>query len=124
MNKILVIDDDISLHLLITEELMDRGIDPDVVVFASNGEDGIEEYERIAPACVLLDMRMPGIDGFETFNKIKEFDENAKIFLMTGYTEDFKITDMVKRGLDGYIYKVGDNYIKMVVSLITVILER
>ena len=123
MNKILVIDDDISLHELITEELECIGIDPDIVVFASNGEDGVEEYKRIDPLCVLLDMRMPGISGLETFNRIKEFDKNANIFLMTGYVQDCDIDDMIKHGLDGYISKDCDNYIKMLSSLIIAILE-
>lgn len=123
MAKILVIDDDVSLARLISEELILRGIDPDVVVFASNGEEGIEEYKRIAPLCVLLDMRMPGIDGLETFERIKAFDENANIILMTGYIQDNMIENMIKHGVDGYISKGSTCYIKMVASLIIAILE-
>lgn len=123
MKKILVIDDDVSMSRLLSEELKDRGVDPDAVVFASNGENGVEEYKKVAPVCVLLDMRMPGINGLETFKKIKAFDKNAEIFLTTGYAQDDMIKDMIKSGLDGYISKDNDQYIKMIVSLIVAILE-
>jgi CheY-like chemotaxis protein len=123
MSQILVIDDDASLPTLISEELILRGIDPDVVVFASSGEEGIEEYKKIAPVCVLLDMRMPGINGVETFERIKEFDNDASVILMTGYAQDNLIENMIKHGVDGYISKSGNHYIQMVGSLIIAILE-
>jgi len=123
MKKVLVIDDDVAMVRFLSEELKDHGVDLDGVVFTSNGKKGIEEYKRVAPVCVLLDMRMPGIDGLETFKRIKAFDKNAEIFLTTGYTQDNMIEDMIKSGVDGYISKDSDQYIKMVASLIVAILE-
>jgi len=122
MKKVLVIDDDISMARLISEELKDQGADPDDVVFVNSGEEGVEEYKRIIPVCVLLDMRMPGIGGPETFKRIKAFDENAEIFLITGYVQDAYIDDMIKSGVDGYISKDGTHYIKMIASLIVALL--
>lgn len=123
MKKILVIDDDVSMTRLLSEELKDRGVDLDAVVFVNNGKKGIEEYKRIVPLCVLLGMRMPGINGLETFKKIKALDESAEIFLTTGYTQDNMIEDMIKSGIDGYISKNSDQYIKMIASLIVALLE-
>jgi DNA-binding NarL/FixJ family response regulator len=102
MKKILVIDDDVSMTRLLSEELKDHGVDPDAVV---------------------LDMRMPGINGLETFKKIKALDKRAEIFLTTGYAQDNMVEDMIKSGVDGYISKNSDQYIKMVASLIVAILE-
>jgi CheY-like chemotaxis protein len=123
MSQILIVDDDDTLPTLISEELSLRGIDPDVVVFASSGEDGIEEYKKIAPMCVLLDMRMPGINGAETFERIKEFDNDASVILMTGYIQDKLVDNMIKHGVDGYISKSCNHYIQMVGSIIIAILE-
>lgn len=122
MNKILVIDDDESIHELITEEMEFQGFDISEVLHAFNGNDGVEKYMEFRPRFVFLDMRMPGINGFDTFEKIKDFDPSANVFLMAGYGVEDETVDAIKLGLKGYISK-NDNYIIMVVSLIIAMLK-
>lgn len=80
--KILVVDDDYgfleSLQLL----LMDDGHE---VIPASNGKEAIEKYAEFEPDIVLLDIRMPGIDGYETFLQIAELDPGARIVFTSAY---------------------------------------
>jgi CheY-like chemotaxis protein len=60
--KILVVDDEWELRNLLTEFLTGEGYD---VIQASNGEEALELAEKEEPQVILLDVKMPGIDGIE-----------------------------------------------------------
>ena len=60
------------------------------VITAENGLQAIEKYKEIKPNLVIMDIRMPKMDGYEAFFKIKQFDQNAKVILITAYTLDEK----------------------------------
>ena len=55
---------------------------------ASSGEEAIEAFDRVAPDIVLLDFRLPGIDGLETARRMKRQRPDVKIALVTAYAED------------------------------------
>ena len=55
---------------------------------ASSGEEALEALDRVAPDLVLLDFRLPGIDGLETARRMKQRRPDVKIALVTAYTED------------------------------------
>lgn len=80
--KILVIDDDCdfleSMHLLLVMDGHD-------VLPISDGLDAVALYQEFEPDLVFLDVRMPGIDGFETFLRLKRHDGGAKIVFTSGY---------------------------------------
>ena len=80
--KILIVDDDYgfleSLQLL----LMDDGHE---TIPASNGKEAIKKYIEFEPDIVLLDIRMPGIGGYETFLHIIEHDPNARVVFTSAY---------------------------------------
>lgn len=116
MKKILVIDDDPSLEPLLTEEISVLGGNPDVVEYALSGEEGLVKYKEINPMFVFLDMKMQGMDGLETFEKLHEIDRNANIFIVTGYICKSS-AKAIELGAKGYIAK-SNGYIAMVASLI------
>ena len=118
-NKILVIDDDTSLQILLTERIRDFGGKPDCVEYALSGEEGIEKYKDIMPVFTFLDVRMTGISGAETFEMILAFDEDANVFVVSGYA-DSPTTDAIKLGAKGYISKSAD-YISMMASLVVAV---
>lgn len=118
-NKILVIDDDASLKILLTERIRDFGGRQDCVEYALSGEEGIEKYKDIMPIFTFLDVRMVGISGMETFKMILAFDENANVFVVSGYPDE-STTDAIKLGAKGYISKSGC-YISMIASLVIAI---
>jgi two-component system response regulator (stage 0 sporulation protein F) len=67
--KILVVDDEWELRNLLTEFLTGEGYD---VIQASNGEEALELAEKEEPQVILLDIKMPGIDGIEVCRRLKE----------------------------------------------------
>ena len=60
------------------------------VVTAANGEEAVQKYKNAKPDLTIMDIKMPKMDGFDAFFKIKEFDESAKVFLITAYAIDEK----------------------------------
>ena len=60
------------------------------VITAENGLEAVEKYKEISPTLVIMDIKMPKLDGYEAFFKIKQFDDKAKVILITAYTLDEK----------------------------------
>lgn len=83
--SILLIDDDIDVKESTKVMLMDEGFKVDL---ACDGMVGVEEYEKTCPEITFLDIKMPGIDGYETFNRIKKIDSKAKVVFITGFATD------------------------------------
>jgi len=69
MKKILIVEDDKFLRELISQKIAKEGYD---VYEAIDGEEGIEKIKEIKPDLILLDLILPGIDGFEVLTRIKE----------------------------------------------------
>lgn len=81
-NPILLVDDDIDLLATFEESLSLRGYD---IVTANNGKEAIEKYQENNPCITFMDIRMPEMDGYEVFSKIKEISSDAKIVFVTGH---------------------------------------
>ena len=82
MNTILVIDDEkatLSMFRLFLEAYGYR------VLTAQDGTSGLEIFKSEKPAVVLTDIKMPGIDGLEILQKIKELDPETEVIVITGH---------------------------------------
>lgn len=102
--KILVIDDTEFMTKLISDTLTEAGY---VVVTASDGYQGLEKVGTEKPDLVILDIVMPGIDGFEVCRILREDDRNnlMPIIMLTAQEdEDDKLTGL-ELGADDYIIK-------------------
>lgn len=84
---ILLVDDDKDLLENTTFLIKSMGYD---VITADDGVSAVEKYKEIQPNLTIMDIKMPKMDGFEAFFKIKQFDTNAKIILITAYALDEK----------------------------------
>lgn len=84
---ILVVDDDKDLLENTSFLIKSMGFD---VVTAEDGMMAVEKYKEIKPNLTIMDIKMPKMDGFDAFFKIKQFDTNAKIILITAYALDEK----------------------------------
>jgi len=84
---ILIVDDDLPLLENTAYMIETLGYE---VVTANDGIEAVEVYKAAHPALTLMDIKMPKLDGYGAFFKIKEFDSNAKIVLITAYTLDEK----------------------------------
>jgi two-component system response regulator AtoC len=105
MKSILIIDDDALIRKTLSSHISKEGYE---VILAEDGEEGLREYEECLPDLVILDIRLPDMDGLEALRRIKENDENASIIIMTAY-DDMKTTvEAVKSGAFEYMVKPLD----------------
>jgi len=104
IKKVLIVDDNEGDRVLIKEILSEI---PFIEEFqeAGSGEDAIELIKKFLPQLVLLDIKLIGMDGYETCQKIKEFDEKIKVILLTGYSEYFDREKRVETKADLFTLK-------------------
>jgi DNA-binding response OmpR family regulator len=103
MKTILVVDDDEPIRTLIKEELTDEGYR---VLTASNARDGIKLVENEPLDLVILDIRMPGMDGLEALPRILGIKEGLPVILNTAYSQ-YKESFM-SWAADAYVVKSSD----------------
>lgn len=102
--KILIIDDEFPMRYLIEHQLKREGF---TVSLAKDGEDGLTAVTRHKPDLVVLDVMMPGMDGFEVCQQIKSTPETSQIpviFLTASETKEYK-TRAFAVGADDYLTK-------------------
>ena len=100
---ILVVEDDIELLELYAEILQ---VNMYNVQTAINGEEAVSKYRQIHPDLVVMDGRLPKLDGYEAFSQIIEMDKNAKVIIVTGYSEfELKNKRALEQGLVSVISK-------------------
>jgi two-component system response regulator AtoC len=105
MRSILVIDDDPLIRKTLSSHLTKEGYE---VLQAENGEEGFQKYEENFPDLVILDIRLPDMDGLEVLSKIKDKNRDAYIIIMTAY-DDMKTTvEAIKLGAFEYLVKPLD----------------
>ena len=77
------------------------------VLFAHHGREAIEIFKQNNDkiAIVILDLIMPGINGGEVYERLKEIDSNVKVLLSNGYSIDGQAAEILNRGCDGFIQK-------------------
>lgn len=84
--KVLVIDDDSAVRGAFKLVLEEDGF---IVSEADNGLDGIEMVRADRPDLILLDLRMPGIDGVETLRRLKALDATLNVYIVTAFAHEF-----------------------------------
>ncbi|MGZ6546120.1 MAG: ATP-binding response regulator [Actinomycetota bacterium] len=104
--RVLVVDDnagfrDSLVSLLDTDEMV-------VVGQAGNGEQALRLIESTDPDVVLMDVRMPTMDGIETTRRMKAIDPNLGIVALTGLEDQRAVRDMLVAGASGYVLKDSD----------------
>jgi len=84
---ILIVDDDTDLAENLAFMIKTMGFD---VVTAKDGFDGVSKYKNFHPTITFMDIKMPKLDGYEAFFKIKDYDEDAKVVFISAYQYDEK----------------------------------
>jgi len=105
MATVLVIDDDISLIKFLTAFLEENDW---IVYSATTGEEGWETIKNVYPDVILLDIRLPDVEGVELLEKIRKFDENIPVIVISGINEVKIAVEAIKKGAYDYITKPFD----------------
>ncbi len=82
MKKILIVDDSVFSQKM-TSNLIRKYISDIDIYYANDGQDGYIKYKEIKPDYIFLDLLMPKVGGIELIGMIKEYDENAKIIVLS-----------------------------------------
>lgn len=103
MARILVIEDEKSLRLLYRQDLEREGHE---VITAADAREGIESAERASPDLVILDIRMPGMDGLEAMGRILDRHPRIPLILNSAYSS-YK-DNFMSWAADAYVVKSSD----------------
>jgi two-component system, response regulator, stage 0 sporulation protein F len=101
--KLLLVDDEEHIRLLFREELEEEGYLIDV---ASNGLEALAKLKADSFDLVILDIKMPGMDGIQTLGEIKKVNKEQRVILCSAYGE-FK-QDFSSWASDAYVVKSAD----------------
>ena len=105
MSRILIIDDDDQLRKSFHKLLLQEGYS---IESAASGETGITMIRQLPPDLVILDMRLPGMNGFETFKAIHEIEPKLPVIIMTAYGTTETAIEATKIGAFDYVLKPFD----------------
>ncbi|CAM4468384.1 response regulator [Paenibacillus tarimensis] len=92
-NKVLIVDDQNGIRILLMEVFSSEGY---TTFQASNGKLALEIVRNESPDLVLLDMKIPGMDGLEILKHVKAINRDIKVIMMTAYGE----LDMIKEATE------------------------
>ncbi|ALV36577.1 response regulator [Streptomyces sp. NPDC101209] len=82
--------------------------DIEVVGEAADGAEGIARAEELRPDVVLMDIKMPGMDGVDALRRLRELDNPARVLIVTSFTEQRTVVPALRAGAAGYVYKDVD----------------
>ena len=118
MIRVLLVDDD-RLILESLKILLELQGDLEVVEICKNGQEALDVLKEKEVDVVLMDIRMPIMDGVQATKAIKEIHSNMKIILLTTFKEDEYIKEAIGYGAEGYILKsqTSDSIIESIRSV-------
>jgi DNA-binding NtrC family response regulator len=101
-STILVVDDDISTRRLLFNLLGYQGYDVELV---SSGEAALEELKTKAFNLIILDMKLPIMDGFQVLEQMRAMEVNAKVLFITGHGSIDSAIKAIRLGASDYLEK-------------------
>ena len=113
MYSILVVDDEPNYLVVLSELLRDEGFE---VFTAANGKEGLQVVQDVDLDIVITDMQMPGMDGMQLLQHIKELNKELPVLMITAYAEVEKAVAAMQAGAFSYLAKPFSND-ELIVSL-------
>jgi two-component system NarL family response regulator len=104
ISRVLVVDDHSLLRTGVAN-IINQETDLAVVAEAANGRDAVEAFRLHRPDVVLMDLRMPEMEGVEAVRRIREIDPQARVIVLTTYDADEDIARALQAGAKAYILK-------------------
>ncbi|GGA46067.1 sporulation initiation phosphotransferase F [Kroppenstedtia guangzhouensis] len=103
--KVLVVDDQYGIRILLTEVFSREGMN---IFQAANGKLALELIRKENPDLILLDMKMPGMDGLELLRQLKKEQMDVIVIMMTAYGELDMVEEATKLGARAHFTKPFD----------------
>jgi DNA-binding NtrC family response regulator len=103
--KVLLVDDEVEFASALAERLQLRSYD---VKTASNALEALAVIHNYLPDVIILDLKIPGMDGIETLKTIKKIDPTIEVIMLTGHGDVQSVEDGMKSGAFEYIMKPID----------------
>ena len=98
---ILIVDDDASIREIVGRVLEDEGYR---IETATNGLEGLDQFYRVTPDLIILDVKMPEMDGWETLGRVREIS-NCPVIMLTAFGSTNDIIQGLELGADDYLVK-------------------
>ncbi len=117
--NVLVVDDLRSIRLTLGGILEDEGHN---VVTVEDGYQAIEAVRKTHFDAIFMDIKMPGINGVQTFREVKKIDSQALVVMMTAYSVEDLIREALEEGAYAVIYKPFD--IERIIAIIDNLLQE
>jgi len=111
--RVLIVDDDISFASGLSDILNEMGYD---AITVNSGEEALEKVKEVSFDVILMDIKMPVMNGVETYKRIKKISPQTVVIMMTAYSVEDLIKDALKEGAYGVVYKPLD--IEKVIKMI------
>jgi len=102
MARVMVVDDEPDAVELLQEFLTSKGYE---VITASNGEEALRKVKEERPHLILLDVRMPGMNGMDVLRQVRQFDQEVGVIMVTAVNEEDTGREALKLGAFDYIVK-------------------
>ncbi len=111
MEKILLADDEAGIRKVLGISLADSGYE---VLTAEDGEAAFEIFQRTKPQIVLTDIKMPGMDGIELLQKIKQEDPDTEVIMITGHGDmELAIRSLKHEATDFVTKPINDDVLEI-----------
>ncbi|MDS1030363.1 response regulator [Bacillota bacterium LX-D] len=104
-SKILVVDDQPGIRHLVAEVLEENDYE---VTLAANGQEALSVMHKTKPEVVLLDMKMPDMNGLQVLQQMNSSGENIPVIMMTAFDEQNLIEQAEELGAKGFLAKPFD----------------
>jgi len=102
-----VVVDDHTLHRDGTRQILDAYPDLQIIGEASSGELALELITQLHPDVVLMDIRLPGMNGIEVTRRLTRDHPDIRVLMVSAYDEDEYVRGALEAGADGYLSKTA-----------------
>ena len=113
MGKVLIVDDDNDLRAVVSDMLKDEGFE---VSEAKDGVTALGAIKKNMPDAVLLDLKMPGLDGIEVMQEIRKIDPRIPVIIMTAHGDIPTAVEAIQKGAYDFTIKPPD-FDKLIIAL-------
>ena len=103
MKRILVVDDTAFMRMSLKMMIEKNGFK--VVGEAATGVEGVNQYKKLNPDLVTMDITMPEMDGIQALKELKKINNNAKVVIISAIGQETRIKEAIVGGAAGFIVK-------------------